>query len=396
MENHPHESIDTVFNCVIPYIQNGNDRNSVSLVCRKWYELDCMTRKLLTVHLPYSPAPSRLHQRFPSIESLTLKGVSFGFKSDITPWVQEISGSYKCLKALHISCVVIRDSDLELLAKTRGKDLWVLKIYKCKGFSTDGLLHIGKYCNDLKTLCLKGNSLDEKDDLTSLAKSCSQSLVFLKIPSCDLVDVFSYDVRLEEFYGDGEFVFSLPPRTRSLGLEFLTKSMFPFVLPFAHQLRELDLSNVLFNVDRQCFFVQRCPNLEVLYTGIGLEDMGLQVISQFCKKLRKLKISGYRSHMGLISLAQGCVDLEVLHINLDDITNEAMKCIGTHLKNLHNFQMNLREVAEKITIPQDKGVRLMLIGCSKLERLCIHLCSGGLTDVGLGYIGKYGQHWNRF
>ncbi|GKE11036.1 coronatine-insensitive protein 1-like protein, partial [Tanacetum coccineum] len=214
MENNPHESIDTVFNCIIPYIQNDDDRNFVSLVCRHWYELDSMTRKLLTVHLLYYPKPSRLHQRFPSIESLTLKGLPYWFKRkssiEITPWVQQISVSYKCLKALHIRRVVIRDSDLELLAKTRGKDLRVLKIYKCEGFSTYGLLHIGKYCNDLKTLCLDRNSLDVKDDLTSLAKSCSQSLVFLKIPSCDLVDVFSYDVRLEEFYGDGEFVFSLP------------------------------------------------------------------------------------------------------------------------------------------------------------------------------------------
>ncbi|GKE18071.1 nucleosome assembly protein 1,4 [Tanacetum coccineum] len=43
------------------------------------------------------------------------------------------------------------------------------------------------------------------------------------------------------------------------------------------------------------------------------------------------------------------------------------------------------------TIPLDNGVRLMLIGCSKLERLEINLCGGALTDVGLGYIGKYGH-----
>ncbi|PWA99561.1 hypothetical protein CTI12_AA006220 [Artemisia annua] len=437
MENHPHESIDTFFNCVIPYIQNGDDRNSVSLVCREWYELDCMTRKLLTVHLIYSPTPSRLHQRFPSIDSLTLKGLPFWFKRkssiEITPWVQEIFVSYKCLKVLHIRRVVIRDSDLKLLARTRGKDLQVLKIYRCEGFSTDGLLHIGKYCNDLKTLCLEGSSLNVKDgkwlhelalhntsiesltitfkfdvrDLTPLAKSSSQSLVSLKIRSCDLidlVDVFSYAVRLEEFYGDGwngrnkslffdrEFVFNLPPPMRSLSMDHLTKTMFPFVLPFAHQLRELDFINVLLKDDSQSFFIQRSPNLEVLYAGYVFEDMGLQAISQFCKKLRKLKTCGFVSHTRLISLAQGCVDLECLHINLKDITKESMEFIGTHLKSLRDFQMKLSKVAEKITAPLDEGVRLMLIGCSKLERLGIYLCSGGLTDVGLGYIGRYGYN----
>ncbi|PWA93657.1 hypothetical protein CTI12_AA069150 [Artemisia annua] len=45
MDEHPKDSIDTIFSCVIPYINDGADRNSVSLVCRKWYELDCMTRR---------------------------------------------------------------------------------------------------------------------------------------------------------------------------------------------------------------------------------------------------------------------------------------------------------------------------------------------------------------
>nr|GEY66225.1 zinc finger, CCHC-type [Tanacetum cinerariifolium] len=38
-------SMDTVFNCVIPYIQNGDDRNSVSLVCHKWNEIDGFTQE---------------------------------------------------------------------------------------------------------------------------------------------------------------------------------------------------------------------------------------------------------------------------------------------------------------------------------------------------------------
>nr|GEV91617.1 hypothetical protein [Tanacetum cinerariifolium] len=91
--------------------------------------------------------------------------------------------------------------------------------------------------------------------------------------------------------------------------------------------------------------------------------------------------------MGLITVAQGCVDLECLHIGLTTITNEAMECIGTHLKNLRDFHM----IVGKTTTPLDNGVRLMLIGCSKLERLGIHLCPGGLADVGLGITGKNGR-----
>ncbi|GJR84994.1 nucleosome assembly protein 1,4 [Tanacetum coccineum] len=43
-------------------------------------------------------------------------------------------------------------------------------------------------------------------------------------------------------------------------------------------------------------------------------------------------------------------------------------------------------------LPLDNGIRAMLTGCNKLERLDIHLFHGGLTDVGLGYIGKYGRN----
>ncbi|GJV00568.1 leucine-rich repeat domain, L domain-like protein [Tanacetum coccineum] len=119
----------------------------------------------------------------------------------------------------------------------------------------------------------------------------------------------------------------------------------------------------------------------------SIADTGLQVIGQFCKKLRKLKTFELVSHMGIIAMAQGCVDLSCLHIGLTTFTNEAMECIGTHLKNLRDFHM----IVGKTTTPLDNGVRLMLIGCSKLERLGIHLCPGGLTDVGLGYNRKYGH-----
>ncbi|GKE20342.1 leucine-rich repeat, cysteine-containing subtype protein [Tanacetum coccineum] len=47
-------------------------------------------------------------------------------------------------------------------------------------------------------------------------------------------------------------------------------------------------------------------------------------------------------------------------------------------------------------MPQDNGIRAMLMGCSKLEKLDITLerldMHGGLTNVGLEYIRKYGAN----
>lgn len=64
--------IEQVFNCVIPYVHDVDDRNSISLVCRRLYELDGITRKHVTVDVLYCPNPSRLSQRFPFIDTLTL------------------------------------------------------------------------------------------------------------------------------------------------------------------------------------------------------------------------------------------------------------------------------------------------------------------------------------
>ncbi|GJU00695.1 hypothetical protein Tco_1111033 [Tanacetum coccineum] len=161
--------MDNVLDCVMPYIHDGDDLNSISLVCHKGYELDCITRKHVTVHVPYASNSFRLSQRFPYIESLALKGFPFEYFGrnvpaiQITPWIQEIAvKSFKCLKELYIRDMVVSDSDLELLVRKRGKDLTSLKMYHCQGFSMDGLMHVFKYCNNLGTLWLEGNFIKDE------------------------------------------------------------------------------------------------------------------------------------------------------------------------------------------------------------------------------------------
>lgn len=67
----------------------------------------------------------------------------------VTPWVEEIARSFVCLKAVHFRRMIVKDDDLELLARSRGHVLQVLKLDKCSGFSTDGLLHISRFCRYL-------------------------------------------------------------------------------------------------------------------------------------------------------------------------------------------------------------------------------------------------------
>lgn len=128
----------------------------------------------------------------------------------------------------------------------------------------------------------------------------------------------------------------------------------------------------------------------------------MEVLAQCCKRMKRLRVErgadeqemedleGIVTQRGLIALAQGCLELEYLAVYVSDITNEALECIATYSKNLSDFRLVLLDREERITdLPLDNGVRSLLIGCHKLRRFALYLRSGGLTDVGLGYIGKY-------
>ncbi|GJV15057.1 zinc finger, CCHC-type containing protein [Tanacetum coccineum] len=334
---------EEILDLVIPYIHNFEDRNSVSLVSPKFCEIDGITRKRLTVHTLYSN-PSRLSKRFPFIEALTLKGLPscFHVREDdydipITPWIEQLAVEFRCLKELSICGLVVNDEDLETLARTRGNDLRSLKIRKCRGFTTDGLKHVSKYCNRLRTLCLgyaryidlkdgiwlhqlalnstvlemfsfKNMKMsDDAEDLTLLAKNCCNSLISLKIGKCylsKLGDAFRYAVRLEHFGG-----YIRAEESELVGFKFPTN------------MRSLSIHNLA---------VTRCPNLEVLST----QDV--------------------------------CGDRD--SVWLEDISNEALECVGTHLKNLRDFHI------------------------SDLFTARYHSFAWGLTGCWFGYDRKYGAN----
>ncbi|KAH8496948.1 hypothetical protein Peur_054482 [Populus x canadensis] len=448
---------DVVLECVMPYIHDPRDRDAVSLVCRRWYELDALTRKHVTIALCYSTSPDRLQRRFKHLESLKMKGkpraaMFFNLIPDdwggfVTPWINEIAESFNCLKSLHFRRMIVKDSDLELLASSRGKVLQVLKLDKCSGFSTDGLSHIGRSCRQLRTLFLEESAIAyEKDgdwlhelatnntvletlnfymtdltkvrleDLELLAKNC-RSLVSVKISDCEileLVDFFRAASAIEEFCG-GSFnepdqpgkysAVVFPPKLCRLGLSYMEKNVMSIVFPFASLLKKLDLLYVLLGTEDHCVLVQRCPNLEVLETRNVIGDRGLEALAQSCKRLKRLRIErgadeqemedvdGRVSQRGLIALAQGCLELEYIAVYVSDISNAALEHMGAYSKNLNDFRLVLLEQEDRITdLPLDNGVRALLRGCEKLQRFGLYLRSGGLTDVGLGYIGQYSRH----
>ncbi|XP_022748256.1 coronatine-insensitive protein 1-like [Durio zibethinus] len=441
---------DVVLSCVMPYIHDPKDRDAVSLVCRHWYELDALTRKHITIALCYTTSPDRLRRRFRHLESLKLKGmpraamfnlIPKDWGGYVTPWVNEIAESFNCLRSVHFRRMIVKDSDLEVLAGSRGKVLRVLKLDKCSGFSTDGLLHVGRLCRQLRTLFLEESSIVENDgqwlheiainnsvletlnfymtylvqvsfeDLELIARNC-RNLVSVKISDCEILDLvgfFHAAAVLEEFCGgsfnekpDRYTVVTFPPRLCCLGLTYMGKNEMPIVFPFALLLRKLDLLYALLDTEDHCLLIERCPNLEVLETRNVIGDRGLEVLARSCKKLKRLRIErgadeqgmedeeGVVSQRGLMALAPRCLELEYLAVYVSDITNASLEYIGTYSKNLSDFRLVLLDQEERITdLPLDNGVRALLRGCEKLRRFALYLRPGGLTDVGLSYIGQY-------
>ncbi|CAN7008159.1 unnamed protein product [Brassica oleracea var. botrytis] len=447
-------SVDDVIEQVMPYITDSNDRDSASLVCRRWFKIDSETREHVTMALCYTSTPDRLSRRFPNLRSLKLKGkpraamfnlIPENWGGFVTPWVNEIAASLRRLKSVHFRRMIVSDLDLDVLAKSRLDELEALKLDKCSGFSTDGLLSIVKHCRRIKTLLMEESSFLEKDgqwlhelalhntslevlnfymtefnkinpkDLETIARNCRRSLISVKVGDLEILELvgfFKAATNLEEFCGgslnedigrpEKYMNLTFPPKLCRLGLSYLGANEMPILFPFAAQIRKLDLLYALLETEDHCTLIQKCPNLEVLETRNVIGDRGLEVLAQHCKKLKRLRIErgadeqgmedeeGLVSQRGLIALAQGCQELEYMAVYVSDITNESLESIGTHLKNLCDFRLVLLDREERITdLPLDNGVRSLLIGCKKLRRFAFYLRQGGLTDVGLSYIGRY-------
>ncbi|WJX64118.1 Coronatine-insensitive protein 1 [Trifolium repens] len=434
----------------MPYIHDAKDRDAVSQVCKRWYEIDSSTRKHVTIALCYTTTPDRLRRRFPHLESLKLKGkpraamfnlIPENWGGFVTPWVREIEKYFDCLKSLHFRRMIVTDDDLSILARSRHQSLHALKLEKCSGFSTDGLYNICHTCKNLRVLFMEESSVVENNgewlhelalnntvletlnfyltdinniriqDLELIAKNCP-NLVSVKITDCEilnLVNFFRYASSLEEFCG-GSYnedpekyaAVSLPAKLNRLGLTYIGKNEMPIAFPYAAQLKKLDLLYAMLDTEDHCTLIEKCPNLEILESRNVIGDRGLEVLARCCKKLRRLRIErgdddqgmedeeGVVSQRGLIALSQGCPELEYMAVYVSDITNASLEHIGTHLKNLCDFRLVLLDREERITdLPLDNGVRALLRGCEKLKRFALYLRPGGLTDVGLGYIGQY-------
>ncbi|CAI9097051.1 OLC1v1033347C1 [Oldenlandia corymbosa var. corymbosa] len=371
----------------IPYITAVRDRNAAALVCKGAYRTESDTRDHAFVPFCYSTNSRRLSARFPNLRSLTLNGKPNTAAAEDSGG---LGGLRDAVGGGIRTWMIVRDSDLYILAAVKGKILRVLKLDTCSGFSTNGLLQIARTCRKLTTLYLGKSKISDLgsewlheiamhhtllerldfylssiihfnvDDLERIARNCP--LTSLKITDC----------RLDSLEG----VFN-----NALSLE---------------ELRSLDLLYAYVVRDVLCQLLKSCPNLEVLQTVNEIGDEGLAVVGEYCRWLKRIRIErGYSPNLitqkGLILLAEGCHKLESVTLYVDDINNEALELIGCHLQNLVEFNLVLLDGDIASTdLPLDHGVKAFLISCQKtLTVLSLYLRPGSITDFGLANIGAY-------
>lgn len=447
---------DEALECVMAHLEEPLDRRAVSLVCKKWYEVDALTRKHVTVAFCYSISAADLTRRFSRLESLTVKGKPRAAMYNLLPpdwggyakpWIDQISFSCLCLKALHLRRMILTDHDLGTLVRGRGHMLQSLTLEKCSGFSTRGLQDVARGCRSLKILMLEESIIEEESgdwlhelalnnsslevlnfymtglekinisDLELIVTNCP-SLNSLKVSECDMLDlknVLKKATALEEF-GGGCFGSSqehdpfqtivFPPKLTSLlGLSFMAETELPAVLPRASALKKLDLQYTFLTTENHCQLLGLCTNLEVLEARNVIGDKGLEVVANNCKKLKRLRVErgadeptledeqGWISHKGISSVAQGCPLLEYIAVYVSDMCNSTLETVGKCCKNLKDFRLVLLDKEEQITdLPLDNGVKALLQGCEKLNRFAFYVRPGGLTDTGLSYIGRYSNN----
>ncbi|CAM8961182.1 unnamed protein product [Rhodiola kirilowii] len=437
-----------VFDYVIPYINRPSIRSVVALVSKRWYKIDSVTRKKVKIDNCYSTSAQRLSERFPNLEKLKVKGKPWASTFDllpndwggyVTPWVNEIVLNVNSLKSIHFRLMIVKDSDLEALAQARGPMLLELKLDKCFGFSTDGLLRVAQSCRYLKVFFLEESRILDNGgqwlheiavsntvletlnfymtdlatvdfrDLELISRNC-HSLKSVKISNnweiIDLLGFFRLAASLEEFCGgshnrltDDIIDVILPATIQRLGLTNIRSNGLRVLFPLGGlELTKLDLGYTWVKIHYH--LIWKFPNLEVIEAQDVIGDRGLEALAFNCKKLKRLRIEhceecreGMVSHKGLEEIAQGCSQLEYLSVHVSDITNETLESIGKRLKKLRDFRLVLVDRLSMVTdLPLDNGVRALLEGCTKLVRFALYLRPGGLTDAGLIDIGKYSKN----
>ncbi|KAK6785858.1 hypothetical protein RDI58_014383 [Solanum bulbocastanum] len=328
-------------------ITSDKDRNSISLVCKSWYEAERCCRKSVFIGNCYAVSPSILIRRFPDLRSVTIKGkphfadfdlVPEGWGAYFYPWAVSMAKAYPFLEEIRLKRMVVCDESLELISKSF-KNFRVLVLQSCEGFTTDGLAAIAANCRNLRQLDLGESEVEDLSGhwLSHFPDSCT-SLVSLNIACLasevsfsalerlvarsphlrtlrlnravsieKLPKLLRHASKLVEF-GTGSYsadmqadvsevfvnvsqAFSGCNQLKGLsGFWDAVPAYFPTIYPVHSKLTSLNLSYATIQIPDLGKLIGNCLNLQRLWVLDYIEDSGLEEIANTCKELQELRV----------------------------------------------------------------------------------------------------------
>ncbi|KAM7262030.1 hypothetical protein ACFE04_021107 [Oxalis oulophora] len=111
-----------VLECMLSLLTLPNDRNSVSLVCKSWYNAERCSRTSLFIRHSYAVSPEMVTKRFSKIKSVTLTRkprydlVTDYWGANVHDWLIMFSLKYPFLDELRLKRMSIRDYSFEFLS----------------------------------------------------------------------------------------------------------------------------------------------------------------------------------------------------------------------------------------------------------------------------------------
>ncbi|CAJ1973422.1 unnamed protein product [Sphenostylis stenocarpa] len=358
------------------------DRNSCSLVSRRWFKIDGRTRHSLslTAESHLSPFVPSLFTRFNSVTQLTLKCHSYQVKSIRANTLIHISQLCRNLTLLeiHASCY-LTDVGLERLAMNC-KGLKRFSFGSCS-FGSRGMEAFMHHCKALEELSLDG--LHGANDGTVAASTLKLKAVSLKDTVLFYPFLGAKNLRvLKLLRCPGEW-----------------DRLFHLLVNEATGIVELHL--VLLEIsDVGLEAVAKCSNLEVLHLvkTPKCTDAGLVAVAKGCNKsLRKLHV-GWElqkiGNRGLTAVAEYCVNLQQLVLIGMNLSRECFEMLVSNCEGLEQLGLCGSEMVSNIEMsciaakcralrelyiegcPISDGGLLVVFGCPKLERVKVWKCEG--------------------
>nr|AIG99441.1 transport inhibitor response 1 [Morus alba var. multicaulis] len=447
----PEEVLEHVFS----FIQSDADRNSISMVCKSWYEIERWCRRRIFVGNCYAVSPRMVIRRFPEVRSIELKGkphfadfnlVPEGWGGYVDPWISTMAMAYPWLEEIRLKRMVVTDESLELIAKSF-KNFKVLVLSSCEGFSTDGLAAIAANCRNLRELDLRESDVDDlsghwlshfPDTYTSLVSldiSClgsEMSFTALErlvgrcpnlrslrlnrtVPIERLANLLRQAPQLVEL-GTGAYSAELRPEVfsnlagalsgckelKSLsGFWEAVPAYLPAVYSICPGLTSLNLSYAAIQSPHLVKLLSHCPKLQRLWVLDYIEDVGLEALAASCKDLRELRVfpsdpfvaepNVSLTEQGLVSVSGGCPKLHSVLYFCRQMSNAALTTIARNRPNFTCFRLCIIEPRT----PDYLTLGPLDAGFGAIVEHCKDLrrlsVSGLLTDRAFEYIGTYAK-----